>query len=237
MTRFGFGYLSNGGTPGNDAFTKILLHMDGANGGTTFTDVNAGGSAHTWAASGVTIDATGGAFNSGAMLGPYITTPHSSDFDLSGSVFTFDFRINLNGLSAPSGAFLFGDGSAGSGNAGQFSLQLNSSGTIAFNLFLSTGTIQSTSTSNFFSLGLTHVAIVRESGATLKMYVGGAQQASRSDLLSGTTTPNSNNFSIGRSGDFASFPMPSAGRVDEFRLSVGAARWTANFTPPTSAYV
>ena len=28
---------------GNDQFTKILLHMDGANGATTFPDTNAGG--------------------------------------------------------------------------------------------------------------------------------------------------------------------------------------------------
>jgi hypothetical protein len=37
---------------GNDSFTKILLHMDGANTSTTFTDSNSGGSAHTWTAAG-----------------------------------------------------------------------------------------------------------------------------------------------------------------------------------------
>ena len=50
VSHFGLGLISNNGVPGNDAFTKILLHMDGSNGGTTFTDVNAGGVSNTWSA-------------------------------------------------------------------------------------------------------------------------------------------------------------------------------------------
>jgi len=34
-------------TTGNDSYTKVLLHMDGSDASTTFTDSNAGGSAHT----------------------------------------------------------------------------------------------------------------------------------------------------------------------------------------------
>src|SRR5262249_41203526 len=37
---------------GNDAFTKILLHFDGADASTAFVDSNLGGSPHTWTASG-----------------------------------------------------------------------------------------------------------------------------------------------------------------------------------------
>ena len=39
---------------------------------------------------------------------------------------------------------------------------------------------------------------------------------------------------IGRYGDYNDFYMN--GWIDEFRFSKGIARWTANFTPPTSAY-
>ena len=54
MTRFGAGFIGGLSTPGNDAFTKILLHMDGSNGGTTFTDIAVGGSANTWASTNET---------------------------------------------------------------------------------------------------------------------------------------------------------------------------------------
>jgi hypothetical protein len=67
---------------GNDSFTKILLHMDGANTSTTFTDSNSGGSAHTWTAAGNAQISTatyklGGASGLFDGTGDFITTPDS----------------------------------------------------------------------------------------------------------------------------------------------------------------
>jgi hypothetical protein len=42
-------------------------------------------------------------------------------------------------------------------------------------------------------------------------------------------------FLIG-GGDSVYGLLPFNGNIDEFRVSLGIARWTANFTPPTSAY-
>ena len=39
-------------------------------------------------------------------------------------------------------------------------------------------------------------------------------------------------FTIGFANNGVYFP----GNIDEFRISQGIARWTANFTPPTAAY-
>jgi len=72
-----------------------------------------------------------------------------------------------------------------------------------------------------------HVALVRNSG-TLKLYVNGTEEDSRSDSNSYTGT----NLLIG--GYYGSgFLM--AGNIDEFRVS-DVARYTAGFTVPTSAF-
>jgi hypothetical protein len=88
---------------GNDAFTKILLHMDGTNGSTTFTDTNAGGSAHTWTANGNAQISTaqskfGGASGLFDGTGDYITTPDHADYTLGSGDFTIDLWFNCTAV-------------------------------------------------------------------------------------------------------------------------------------------
>ena len=53
--------------------------------------------------------------------------------------------------------------------------------------------------------------------------------------VTGVTVNNSAyKIAIGRYGENGSAYMN--GWIDEFRFSKGIARWTTNFTPPTSAY-
>ena len=80
---------------GNDGFTKVLLQFNGADASTTITDVNAGGSAHTWTANGnAQIDTAQSKFGGASLLcdgtGDYVTTPDHADFTLGSSDFTID---------------------------------------------------------------------------------------------------------------------------------------------------
>lgn len=230
------GFIGGGGVPGNDSFTKILLHMDGSNGATSFPDVAVGSAPHTWTAIGAAaVDATAGKFSSGALKGPYITTPHIADFNLGSGAFTIDFWLNLSGQS---GAFYtLGDVDA-SGAVFSHYMQINSNGTGTVNVNLASGGggyALSTGT-NFFATGLTHVAIVRASNSTLQLYVNGSLESQRFDL-SGAAATSTGSYSIGRRGDYTLFPMPAGAIIDEYRLSVGIARWTSNFTPPTAQYI
>ncbi len=53
---------------------------------------------------------------------------------------------------------------------------------------------------------------------------------------SGVINSTSYNFSIGRAGeDGEADPRYYNGHIDEFRFTKGVARWTSNFTPPTSS--
>ena len=75
-----------------------------------------------------------------------------------------------------------------------------------------------------------HVALVR-SGTTMTLYIDGTSVGSgtSSVALNGV----GNDFFIGRIGDNASGHIE--GYISDFRITKGLARYTANFTPPTSA--
>ena len=75
-----------------------------------------------------------------------------------------------------------------------------------------------------------HVAIVRYNG-TITVYIDGTSigTVASSVALSG----NGTNFFIGRSSDTADGHIQ--GYLSDFRITQGLARYTANFTPPTSA--
>ncbi|EKS37759.1 hypothetical protein HMPREF9696_01709 [Afipia clevelandensis ATCC 49720] len=224
------------GVPGNDAFTKILLHMDGSNGGTTFTDVNAGGSSNTWTPSSATTSTSAAKFGPSAMLGAtgYISTPTHSDFDILTSDACVDFWLNNNGIGSP-----------GYGLCGQ----VNSAAAIATMSFImsrqtTTGVILATVTSvgaaaQIFFTGTTslastsnwnHIALTK-SGTSFRLFVNGVQEDSTKTLAS--VASSAQPFTIGRSGDSGS---GFSALIDEFRLSVGTPRWTSNFTPPVAAY-
>ena len=74
-----------------------------------------------------------------------------------------------------------------------------------------------------------HIAVTRASG-TMRIFVNGTQAASvsySSAIDSSTTTPN-----IGRGID----PVYTNGYIDDLRITKGYARYTTNFTPPSSAF-
>jgi len=78
-----------------------------------------------------------------------------------------------------------------------------------------------------------HVAVVRD-GSSCKMFIDGDSKTV-TDYESGWGTWTSTNatLDIGLYGDGTGIMY---GYMDEFRISKGIARWTSNFTPPTSEY-
>lgn len=222
--------------PGNDEFTEILLHMDGADGGTTFPDNNIGGSAHTWTANGnAQIDTAQSKFGGSSLLldgaGDYITTPDHADFNLGSGNFTFDLWFNRAGGD---GTIRVMGGQVGAGaSAANSSISIALSDANVVRLSVSNGSSfdQVTGTTTFTATGWHHAAGVR-TGNTLKLFVDGVQEGG--DLSFNETVPNSDaNFSIGRSGDLDGVYWN--GWIDEVRFS-RSARWTANFTPQAYAY-
>lgn len=217
------------GDGGNDAFTKVLLHMDGSNGATTFTDVAAGATPHTFTAAGNAQISTaqskfGGASGLFDGSGDTISTPANADMNLGSGDWTIDCWVRR----ASTGAYHYicSRVNGGSPYDGWY-LGISNSDKVIFNT--DSNVTRITSSSSIPANAWTHIALVR-SGTTITLYIDG--------VADGTWTGNAQAHSsyalvIG-SASFGGVDFN--GHIDEFRLSVGIARWTANFTPPAQAY-
>jgi len=203
----------------DDEYTVSLLHFNGANNSTTFTDE----SGKTWTPSGgakitTTQSVFGGA--SGYMVANgYITTPSVSDFAFGTGDFTVDFRIRLTGLNYPRTYIEFNNGAHNNNITNN-----DASGNIRVHLGAS-------NTSYDFATGLSantwyHIALVR-SGTDLMLFKDGTKVGSNQ---TDSTNITSNAYSLQVGG-------PSVDSyIDELRIGKGVARWTSNFTPPSDEY-
>lgn len=207
---------------GIDSFTTVMLHLDGADASTTFTDSSQ--SALTFTGSGnAQIDTAQSVFGGASMLldgvGDYISTSSTSAVNMGTADFTIDFRVRFSSIVSFNWIF--------QGNAATNSLDcgFNTSNTV-LRLFLNSSehTFSWTPSQDVWY----HVAFARN-GTNLMAFVDGTQIGTT--LTSSDDIPTSA-FSIGtNNGVFFHY-----GWIDEFRVSKGIARWTANFTPPTEAY-
>jgi hypothetical protein len=221
---------------GNDSFTKALLHFDGANGSTSIADSNVGGSAHAWSVAGnAQISTAQYKFGFASSLydgaGDWVTASDSSDFTLGFGDFTIDCCIR----PAVNGTQLHFAGQGDSTAAANLTAWLfrRTSGNF-LELLLSNGSTYAAitgATTQILSGSWWHVAAVR-SGNTVTLYVNGAVEASAG--FSATVKDSSNNLRVGAGGELTTTTWN--GWIDEFRLSVGTARWTAAFIAPGKAY-
>jgi hypothetical protein len=167
--------------------------------------------------------------------GDWLTTPDNADFVLGTQDFTVDLWFNCNkagGSDADLGGQSDGIGSPWANtsffcdrSAGNLMRLFVSDGT---NLTAIQGTTQFT---NLLNTGWHHYAGVR-SGNSLLLFIDGVLEASGSFSAS---IPNVTALpTVGVRASTGGSPW--LGWIDEFRISVGVARWTANFTPPAAPY-
>lgn len=212
----------------DDAYTVSLLHMNGTDGSTAFTDE----SGKSWTANGnAQIDTAQFKFGGASGLfdgsGDYLSSPDSDDFYFNTN-FTIDFQVRFQSLSASQ--YLFSQ--LVDGNNGMHFYWFQPTARLYFH-FMDAG-VDTVIANNAWSPSTNtwyHVAVVR-TGNDYKMFIDGAQ-------IGTTVTDNSSitnyaaPFIVG-GGNLGGLPVN--GWVDEFRISKGIARWTSNFTPPTAEY-
>ena len=219
-----------GASIGNDSLTKLLLHCDGADASTTFTDSSA--SARTVTANGnAQLDTAQSNFGGASLLldgtGDYASCASSADLNMqTAGNWTVDCRVRPNNLTGSHTIAHFQSDVGGAG-AG---LHIYTSGTALLvdnglvGSGLSAGTL---ATATWF-----HIAIVRSSG-TILMFLDGTQIDSEAAQNYGD---GNSTCLIGRYTSGGGITGDWNGWIDEFRVSKGVARWTANFTVPDVAY-
>lgn len=218
--------------PGIDSFAKLVLHCDGADGSTTFTDSSSGGKTVT-ANGNAQVDTAQSKFGGASCLldgtGDYLSVADSADWDFGSGDFTIDLWFRG---AVVTGAYAFVSQWNGTGNQRSWELYYDGSNlnfswsTTGANGF-SVARAWSPSTNTWY-----HLACVR-TGSTIKLFVDGTQlgaDGTNSDTIFNGTASLLVGADTGGTADFLN------GWVDEVRVSKGTARWTANFTPPTEAY-
>lgn len=198
------------------ANVSALLHMDGSNGGTTFTDQTG----KTWTRNGTpTISTAQAKFGQSAVFSgssQWIDGPSSADFTFGTGDFTIECWAYFTATGANRGLFSFGS---------NLTLYLSSSGANLYwfdgstNLLTATGPALNT---------WHHIAIARQ-GTTLRMFINGVLVASATYSTNLTST----NMRVGSATTGATNMQ---GYIDEVRITKGVARYTANFTPPSAPF-
>ena len=213
----------------------LLLHMDGANGSTTFADDSK---------SPQTVTVYGGAKISTAQskfggasgyfdgAGDYLTVPYSSGFAFDAGEFCVEHWV-FPESGNPSTCDLVASNRAGFPGNG-WSIRLRTGDKPIAGL--------STSGSDYIGLEGTitiplntwaHLALVRV-GNTASLYVNGLLSVSAT--ITGSQSNTNYPIFIGKNGAVADSTWNFKGYIDDVRITKGAARYTANFTPPTEAF-
>ena len=220
----------------DDSYTKALLHFNGSDTSTTFTDE----SGKTWTgAVTAQLDTDQKKFGTASLLldgdSDYISTPDHADFDVGSGDFTIDFWVRFNGIPGQSETITFF--SQRTATSENFSMALFFNSTLKWYFRYSTDGSSYTNieglTTHTPSLNTWyHVACVRN-GSNFDIYIDGQKQTTKT--ISGTIYNSSAVFMIGAATPGAPVAFFN-GWIDEFRFSKGIARWTANFTPQSEEY-
>lgn len=197
----------------------LLLHMDGPNNSTVFTDVKG----HTISVNGnAQISTAQGVFGGASAVfdgsGDYLAITDSSEWDLPGD-FTIECWLRLNSVASVR--------SYVAGNTG-FGLSF-----IAMDGASLMHNITGSSTTSLNTLSINtwyHVAFVR-AGSNVDTYVNGIKDDSLHISFAGTLLP-AGIYIGGQAGN----GWYGNGYIDEVRITKGIARYTANFTVPIAAF-
>ncbi len=221
---------------GQDTYTKILSHFD--NSGVDSSTYN-----RTPTTQGSPTYATSSKFGTHCLKLPAsqpnnINYPDSSDFTIGTGEFTIDLWFKCDATSKIMS--LCGQNESGFGgkywhfmiyseNKVYFQQEFGTGGSAPYYLDFKTTSAMTISTGTWY-----HIALVR-TGTTFKIFWNGVSKAISFSGGSGSTSvgDEASKFHIGSNGLYGANGIYY---IDEFRFSNGIARWTADFTPPTSAY-
>lgn len=217
---------------GDADFDKValLLHFDGSNGSTAFTDSSGTPNALT-AYDGAVISTAQSKFSEASayfpgVYGNRILVPAGGHLNFGAGDFTIEAWIRPSTLGDNKSII------SQYGHSGNRSWDILILGNVAHFRFTSNGESDVTSMSSpAVQAGVwSHVAVVR-SGSNFYIFANGVLGETRTSTAS--IYPSAHTAAIGYNQEGV---WPFYGHIDELRITKGAARYTANFTPPTEPF-
>ena len=210
-----------------DGDAVLLLHCDGADGSTTFTDSSLSPKSVT-AMANAQVDTAQFKFGTGSALfdtlGDGLSIPDSPDWDFGTGAFTVElwFRNNTNvgdyswvrrddGVTA---SFVFG----GNNSVGNLNIYMNGVSHSLAGVF-------TPNTAQWY-----HAAVTRDTVGDVRVFIDGVQKGATFNDLADLTTNVGIKIGI-NTNDASSYD----GWLDDIRIVKGRAVYTSNFTPPAAA--
>ena len=233
MSIFHHGLLlaaSSGDTDPNFADVSLLLHFDGTNGGTTFTDHSS--YAHSVAfRQSVTTSTTQSKFGGAAGFfngNHYLTYTSAAEFDLTTGDFTVETWFYATSLST---AAVIVTKASGTGFYA-FRLEHNLSGQLQSRAFDTANAQIYTITDAGAMSNNTwyHIALTRN-GSTFTLWRDGVSVGTATSSAS-LRTNSGDPIAI---GELTNSSSAITGYLDDLRITKGVCRYTSTFTPPTAA--
>ncbi|GEM_PF-5901024 len=215
-----------------DLYTKLLLHAESPDSSGANHPVNFNGDAR--------LDNANSKFGSSAIKfdggGDFLTLPDSDDWNFGTGAFTIDNWVRFSTVTASS--YIWAQ-NVSNGNEVSFSYD-QAAHTLIFEMYAASASLL-TFTAPFTPLVNTwyHLAFVRIDNGNLasswRVFIDGVSQ---------TLTKIGGNWNATYPDYAGSFYMGYEpwndiylnGYMDEYRVSKGIARWTSNFTPPTTPH-
>ena len=229
-------YTGSTSGPAIDSYVETLFHGDGSNNGTTFTDSSSNG--FTPSVNGNIVTSTSSPkFGTASISVPSTSGDSiywgagSSNLHLDANNWTVSFWIKT---TSTSGGKVFG---RNNGSPGQHNFDLaigyNSNGTMFATTNTNTEYNGATTTSTVNDGNWHHVEFCRN-GTNMLSFVGGTGEG-LTNITTGTViNRESSAFYLGNTngGHYNGVVC----NLDEFEFSIGIARHTSDFTPPTATW-
>ena len=205
------------------------MHGDGTNGSTTFKDDSINN--HTITANGNAQISTAQSKFGGASMyfdgnGDYLSIADDDAFNFGSGDFTMETWVYMTSQ----GSYNFLVGQYGSSSSVSTTFWSIANGYNDCYFYYGSSSVRLSGTTSIPLNTWTHVAVARE-GNTVRLFTNGQVDASSS--FTQTLNNSTLDFTIGADSTAA---YDFAGYMDDIRVTKGVARYTANFTPPTSAF-
>jgi hypothetical protein len=217
---------------GNDSDVVLMLHMNGTDGSTTFTDSSTSGHSVYTAQGSAQLDTAYSKFGSASGIfesstADYVNYTDSNDWFMSTGNFTIDFWVMFESTTANQGLIQQYQG------ANDYAT-LWWDDTINFLMFtIYSGGVEKVNIGAGWTPSLYtwyHIALVRNSN-TWTFYIDGTELTNGTDADAWPDLDGC--LDIGKYLDVNYLD----GWMDEVRISKGVARWTSDFSAPSRAYI
>ena len=224
-----------------DDYTKLLLHCRGTDASTSFPDSSIKTPHVVTAVANAQVDTSYSKFGSGSALmdgtGDWLSVPTSSDWRINTGDWTIDFWVRFTDISTTQYFVGQREDSSLAWYISKYADGGDDSNKLRWAFYGGAppyhGTHQMTNTWSPANNTWYHLAFVR-SGTTGYMFIDGVSQAvTTQSAFNSTMVELTASLTI---GNYATGTWGIIGNMDEFRVSKGIARWTADFDVPTAPY-